>query len=170
MFARTKMMAALAALAIPGVAAAQEKPRLSEAEATAVARYAMPLVLEGFSEKCAASLDPTGYFGRDRSALMTRFSDNARGSFPAAKGALLKLVSTDDDTAFLRDLPDDAMEPLARAFVPRMVADKIEAESCGDIERAMELLAPLPAENMTAIVGLFVARMTEPKDDAATDG
>jgi hypothetical protein len=65
-------------------------------------------------------------------------------------------------------MPDSALRPFIDAMISSMVATKIKADNCADVERGLELLAPLPPENIAGIIG-FVIELSD-KDKAPKAG
>jgi hypothetical protein len=54
-------------------------------------------------------------------------------------------------------------------MVKNLVAEQLRSQDCGDIERGLEILDPLPADNMAQMVGFFfeIGAREEAKEEAA---
>jgi hypothetical protein len=66
-------------------------------------------------------------------------------------------------SAIVANLPDDALRPFVDALVGQMIAKEIKGDSCGKIERMLELVSPLPTENVGGLIA-FIAEVAEIKD------
>ena len=157
-------IAAIAAFALPASAQAQD---MSPAAMQAAVRYSLPHLLSGVRATCGSKLSADGYLATEGDALLARFSHGSDAAWPAAKTALMQLGAKDEKGmgAMLGQMPDSALKPFVDATISTMVATKLKAENCGDVERGLELLAPLPPENIAGLVG-FVIEMAE-RDDKA---
>jgi hypothetical protein len=60
-------------------------------------------------------------------------------------------------------LPEESLRPFVDGLVGQMIAGEIKPDSCGKIERGLELLAPLPPENVAGLFA-FIAELTELKN------
>jgi len=159
-------LAALALLAAPAVAQAA-KPDVRPATAQAAARYALPHLLSGLRATCGPKLAPSGYLARNGESLQARFAQGADAAWPAARVALMQFGSQDKSgmAKMMDQMPDSALKPFVDATISAMVATKLRVENCADVERGLELLAPLPPENIAGLVGFFV-EMAEREDKA----
>jgi hypothetical protein len=72
------------------------------------------------------------------------------------KGSAGSAGGNEDMGAMLAALPEDALRPFVDALVGQMIAGEIKPDSCGKIERGLELLSPLPAENVGGLVAFIV--------------
>lgn len=152
-------VAALAALTVPATAPAEE---MSPAAMQAAVRYSLPHLLSGLRASCGAKLSPKGYLATRGDALLASFAQGSEEAWPAAKTALMELGAKDKNGMgqMLGQMPDSALKPFVDATISTMVATKLKRENCGDVERGLELLAPLPPENIAGLVG-FVIEMAE---------
>ena len=159
-------IAAAAALFLPATAQAEET---SPAAVQAAVRYSLPHLLSGVRASCGPKLSANGYLATQGDALLARFSQGSEAAWPAAKTALMQLGAKEEKGmgAMLGQMPDSALKPFVDATISTMVATKLKPENCGDVERGLELLAPLPPENIAGLVG-FVIEMAE-RDDKKKD-
>ncbi|WP_126174873.1 hypothetical protein [Tsuneonella rigui] len=159
-------IAAAAALFLPATAQAEE---MSPAAVQAAVRYSLPHLLSGVRASCGPKLSANGYLATQGDALLARFSQGSEAAWPAAKTALMQLGAKEEKGmgAMLGQMPDSALKPFVDATISTMVATKLKPENCGDVERGLELLAPLPPENIAGLVG-FVIEMAE-RDDKKKD-
>ena len=70
-----------------------------------------------------------------------------------------------DMSAMLEMMGDEALRPFVDSLIASMVAQEIKPDSCGDIERGLEILDPLPAENVADLIGFAVEMAQRDKAD-----
>lgn len=166
---RTIALAAAAlALIAPQVAAAADGTCLTPREATAVAAYAMPSVIGGATQRCAATLGKDSWIAVNGQSLAQRYADRKAAVWPEAKAALVKLAGSASDPAMdaLKALPDATIQQMADTMVASGVAEKLPVARCGMIDRFLSLISPLPPENTAELVALtlgIVSRGDNPK-------
>ena len=165
---RFAAIAALAALTLPATAQAQTE--MTPEATQAAVRYALPHLLAGVRSTCGPKLSRDGYLAKNGAALLARYSQGSEAAWPAARSALMEFGSekNSDMTQMFAQMPDSALRPFIDAMISSMVATKIKADNCADVERGLELLAPLPAENIAGIIG-FVIELSD-KDKAPKAG
>ncbi len=163
------LLAGLAAVAVPATAQAPAKPvpQLDPREVSSAVRYAMPLALQGVYSTCGAALPAQGYLRSNRADLTTRFAQASEGQWSGARSVIMQFMDREggNDVSFMRDMPDDALKPFVDAMVTQLVAKEIKPAQCTDIERIMEQLDPLPAENLANLMGVVIDLAL--KDDRA---
>ena len=88
-------------------------------------------------------------------------------SWPGALRLIKAFAAKDSDdgeadpiAAIIDSVPADALRPFVDAMVLQMVAGEIKPDSCDKIERGVELIAPLPPENVTGLL-TFIAEQTK---------
>ncbi|MFT4026535.1 MAG: hypothetical protein QM676_07015 [Novosphingobium sp.] len=140
---------------VPGLAQAVEPPCLTAREFTDLSTYALPSIITGTAEKCAASLGPDAFLKRSGSALASRYAAGRPAAWPGAKAAFLKLSGREAADLF-KNLPDDKLQPLANTLVEGLIAQQIPSERCRTIDTAVRLLAPLPPQNTAELIALAV--------------
>lgn len=154
------------ALALPAAATAQTaKQCLTPKEAQGLVSFALPEIITSVSSKCAPSLGPDGYLTRSGADLASRYRVAAKASWPAAKLAMRKFMDVDAD--FMNNLPDEALKGFFGAGVSTAVVKDVNPAQCGDIDRIVKVLAPLPPENMSQLVGIVLELTARPPAQAA---
>lgn len=156
-----RMTAFAAALltAVSGTAHAAASPLcLTPGEFTSLATYALPSMISGTTQRCATQLGANAYLRRNGSDLVARYAQRKATSWPGAKAAFLKLsASTNADANnLIRNLPDTSMQPMLDSLMEGMVSQRIPLDRCTSVDRAISLLAPLPAENTAELIALAV--------------
>lgn len=155
---RLSLFIAALLAAAPGIANAAQPPCLSSAEFTSLASYALPSIITGTGQRCAAALEPGAWLPRNGSALASRYAKNKANAWPGAKAAFLKLSSTTNSDAnkLFRDMPDASLQQILDATMEGMVSQKIPLDRCNAIDKVVRLLAPLPPENTAELIGIVV--------------
>ena len=156
----TAAISGIALLAATPVSA-QENSRdadLSADQITAGVRYFMPQLLGVVQDKCAGSLESDGYLATNGDALLEKFSEGSDEYWADARGIFMSFAmeggAEADSLAVFSQLPDESLKPLIDAMIPLELGKRIKTRDCGSIERVMETLDPLPAENFAEFVGV----------------
>ena len=163
-------MLALAALATAQGAQAQQRACVNAADFADGVIYAMPLAFDATRTACANRLDRSGFIATRGDAYIADFRAGQNRAWPGALRLLKTFMEKPGDStpeadmsAIIANLPDDALRPFVDALVGQMIAKEIKGDSCGKIERVLELVSPLPTENVGGLVA-FIAEVTELKD------
>lgn len=157
---RALALIATATLALTPIAAqAAEPPCLTAAEFSALSSYALPSIITGTADRCAATLPASAWLRRNGSELATRYAVAKPAAWPAAKAAFLKLggSSANAEAAnLLRSLPDTSLQPMFDTLIAGMIGQQLPTERCGMVDRVVRLLAPLPPENTAELIAVLV--------------
>jgi hypothetical protein len=158
--------AGVLSVALPTMATAQTaKQCLTPKEAQGLVSFALPDVITSISTKCAPSLGPDSYLSRSGTDLAGRYRVVADTSWPSAKLAVRKFM--DADATFLNSLPDDVLKGILTAGISTAIVKDVKTTQCGNINRIVQVLAPLPAENMSQLVGIVLELSSRPPAQAA---
>jgi len=156
---------AFAALASATAAQAQTPPCIQPADLADAVVYVMPVAYDAARTSCQGRFAAAGFVAREGDAYIAAFRDRQDKAWPGAFRALKTFMADDgqakgtkdaDMAAMIGTLPEDALRPFVDALVGQMIAAEIKPDSCGRIERAMELLSPLPSENLGGLVAFIV--------------
>lgn len=157
---------ALAALTSATAAQAQQRACIAPADMTDAIIYAMPVAYDAAQTTCADRFATDGFMAREGDAWVATFREGQDKAWPGAlrviktfmaDDAAAKGTGGDDISAMISAMPDDALRPFVEAMVGQMIAKEIKPESCGMIERAVELLSPLPGENIGGLVAFVLS-------------
>ena len=176
---RPKMFApvlALAALASASTAQAQQQACVNAADLGDAVIYAMPIAYDAVSTSCARQLGANGFIARDGARFIKTFRAKQDKAWPGAFRLIKTFMAQDqkgteagasdaDITAMIAALPEESLRPFVDGLVGQMIAEEIKPDSCGKIERGMELLSPLPADNLGGLFA-FVAELADLKNPA----
>lgn len=160
--------AAMASLSLMLLAApAQAQPEPGGTGIQSAVRYGLPALFAGFRATCSAELADDGYVARNADRLAAKFAQGADAHWPAARETLFMLGQDEGmDREMLREMPDDALKPFVTALLQQMVATEVKPAQCPDIERGLELIDPLPADNIAGVIGFMVEMAEHDKDGA----
>lgn len=144
---------ALATLFNASATAAQTEACLSEAEGTAVFAAMLPDLIDGLRDKCAAHLPPDAYIVKNGDAMIARYKLVADQRWPIAKQAFGRIAG---DAEMADKLPDEYFRPMLGSMIGGELVKDVKAEDCGGANRLIENLAPLPPENVAALIGAIL--------------
>ena len=140
---------ALAALAMPATAIAQQADCVSRAESQAVTANLLPPLLESAAERCGPKLGASSYLARNADRLSQRLTPLADRSLPATVGAFERIGGN--------PLPDNpALLDFGRTMIAQGITKDLDTASCDVIDRLTRELAPLPPENFANVFALFL--------------
>ncbi|WP_374405742.1 hypothetical protein [Pelagerythrobacter sp.] len=152
---------ALAGLAQPALA--QTADCVNQADVEQAAIYAMPSLYAGFTARCAASLPTDGFIATRGEAFIAPYRQRQSAAWPGAKALLDTFASSGkasseigEISSLLGTMPDEALRPFVDALVQQKLAEDIKLQDCGKVERAIELLSPLPPENTGGLVAMLL--------------
>jgi hypothetical protein len=163
---------ALAALATATTAQAQQQACVNAADLGDAVLYAMPIAYDAVGTSCARQLKTDGFIARDGARFIQTFRDKQNQAWPGAFRLIKTFMAQDkaaeggsqgDMTAMISALPEESLRPFVDGLVGQMIAEEIKPDSCGKIERGLELLAPLPADNIAGLFA-FVAELADVKN------
>lgn len=163
---------ALAALAIAQTAQAQQPACVDAADLGDAAVYAMPIAFDAAQTACANRLTRDGFMATGGENFIAQFRAGQDKAWPGAF-RLIKTFMADEagakgesDDGFktmIAALPEDALRPFVDGLVGQMIVGEIKGDSCAQIERGLELIAPLPTQNVGGLFA-FIAEMADLKN------
>jgi len=162
---------ALAALATSQTALAQQQACVAPADLSDAVVYAMPIAFDAARTACSNRLSRDGFMATRGDAYIDAFRAEQNEAWPGAFRFLKAFMdkeggeggSSPEMGAMLSSMPEEALRPFVDALVGQMLAAEIKGDTCGKIERGLELLSPLPAENIGGLVA-FIVEMTDMKN------
>ena len=170
---------AFAALA-QGQAASAQQACVPPADMSDTIIYALPIAYDAARTSCAKQFATNGFVARGGDKFMAGFRARQNAAWPGAMRTMQAFISSQQDSAkpgagdldlaaLAKSLPPEALRPLVDGLMGQMIAGEIKPEACGKIERALELLSPLPVDNVAGLMGflLEIAEVNEPSICAA---
>jgi hypothetical protein len=156
----------LIAAAVVNLAPPQKAPPcLTQAQVEAMTLFALPPLLEGAAKACAATLPANSYLMNGGRTLSQSLAAESSSHWASASSAVTTLGG--------KDFPAGLSESTARGLIHDLVLNGLSTpkgqEQCGRIDRAADLLSPLPPRNLAGLIvlGVEIATAEEAKDMAA---
>jgi hypothetical protein len=150
------MRGIIAGLALLGAQAGQaaEPPRcLTRAQINDATLFVLPSVLDALATKCRAALPANAYLLNGGQALSRRLTATSGDHWQGAVSIVARLARKKQ---FPTDISPDTARALIRDALTNEALNKLKAADCGRINEALDILAPLPPENIGRIVALFI--------------
>ncbi|MFM7348789.1 MAG: hypothetical protein ACKO01_04800 [Erythrobacter sp.] len=172
-------LAALAALASAQAAQAQQQACVAAGDLADAVTYALPLAYDGVRTTCTNRLTRKGFIATRGDAYMDQFRSRQNKAWPGAFRVLKTFMAGEDEgkagtggsdiTELIAGMPDTAVRPFVDSLIGQMVAEEIKPADCGKIERGLEVLSPMPADDLGPLVGFLfeVSGMKNPEICAA---
>lgn len=126
----------------------------------ALITYALPSLIEGIARKCSGTLAPDAFLRTSSGALAERYRADSERHWPMARSAVLSMAGQE-----LGGLGEDTEKAMVTSMVGIGIASAIEPKDCGDVNDAVELLSPLPADNLGRLTAMLA--IIGSKDDKA---
>ena len=159
----------LAGLALVSAQGAQAQQACIEpADLDDTIRYAIPILYDATMTTCADQYAPDGFMMRDGEAFADSFRALQSEAWPGTVRVIQTFAAGDEEgddliASMLTAMPEDTLRPFVDTLVTQMVSEEIKPDTCGKIERALELIAPLPPENVSGLV-TFIVEQVRPDD------
>ncbi|MEP2736375.1 MAG: hypothetical protein ABJP34_08750 [Erythrobacter sp.] len=150
---------AMCALAQPQMAMAQSC--IEEKDFADATVYALPLIADAFSQKCGSELSADGFMATKGDAFLAPYRAQQDANWPATL-KVLKAFGADGGGPegvgdLIASLPEESLRPFIDAIIGTMVAKDMKLKDCGKIERGIELMSPLPPENVGGLLSFVIS-------------
>lgn len=149
---------AMAALVSAQSAQAQQAPCVEPDDLTDMITYAMPIAYDAAMGSCSESYSANSFMRNGGTEFIERFRSQQDAAWPGALRVMQVFIasssSSGDDamTGMISALPEEQLRPFIDGIAQQMIGEQIKPDVCSDIEEGLELVAPLPVENVS---GLF---------------
>ena len=161
---------ALASLATAQTAQAQAQACVNPADLSDAVVYVMPIVFDAVGSACANRLSADGFMATRGEDYIAQFRAKQDRSWPGAFRFLKTITEKEggngkDDQMgeVMSSMPEEALRPFVDAMFGQKIAEEIKGENCSKIERGLELLSPLPVDNVGGLIA-FVAELSDLKN------
>lgn len=122
--------------------------------------HAVPALVEGIATSCAPHLAAQGYLATRGAEFAAPYVALQDSRWPGTLRVFLAMSAGgkggSEASEMMAELPQDALRPLVDAMVAQEIGKGLKPADCTKIERAMELLAPLPPENFGGLVSFLL--------------
>jgi len=157
---------ALAALASAQTAQAQEQGCVAPADLSDAVVYAMPIAFDAARTACANRLTRGGFMATEGDNYIAQFRSQQDKAWPGAFRMIKTFMadenkggadaSSADISTMIANMPEGALRPFLDALIGQMIAEEIKPDGCAKIERGLELISPLPTNNVGALVAFII--------------
>lgn len=161
---KTSIFTAIAALtALTGAQAAEAKQACyASADLADTAIYMMPIAFDAAKSVCSKQFKPNGFMIKSGDKFIAPFRTKQAKSWPGAFRVMKVQISQrsfsgmrgSDVVGLLSSAPESTVRPMVDSMLGQMIAGEIKPAHCSRIERGMELLSPLPSDNVAALFPL----------------
>ena len=177
-FRTIAVAAALASLGHP--LAAQSSACVQPEDLADTVTYAMPLFLQGLQSKCATALPADSFILSQGESFAQSFEPLRDEAWPGARRTLMRFIESEAAAAedsegadattagfvqILSSLDGDELRPFVDGIGVQLIAEEIKPATCGDIEKVLPLLAPLPPQNYGGLVSAIFGLVSEGESD-----
>lgn len=154
-------LAALAALASAQAAEAQQKACIAPADLADAVTYAMPIAFDAVRKTCANRLARSGFVANGGEAFIAQFRSRQSAAWPGALRTLRVFMAGQEEGgtdvgALIAGMPEASVRPFVDGLVGQLLGEEIKPQDCAKIERGLELISPMPAENVGPLVAFLV--------------
>jgi hypothetical protein len=147
--------AALTALTSAQAAEAQQSCYAS-ADLTDTAIYMLPIAYDAAKSACGKQLEPSGFMAQSGDEFVAPFRAKQARSWPGAfrvmkrqlEGRSFSGMSGASIVNLLSSAPASTVRPMVDGMLGQAIVEEIKPKDCPRIERGIELLSPLPSENV----------------------
>jgi len=149
-----KIAATLALLSAGQAQAAATDQCLTRPELRGMIAYVLPSVVNSAATRCSTGAATDSFFASRAPQLLAELEPARVAAFPMARQAFKKFGGDKDRStmAIFDALPEEVFRPIVEAVVTEKIGGSIKPESCGDIDRIMKTIAPLPSANVTDLL------------------
>jgi hypothetical protein len=166
---------AFVALASAQTAQAQQQACVAQTDLADTVVYAMPLAFDAVRTSCTNRLARNGFIASRGEAYIAQFRGSQTRAWPGAFRVLKSFMAGqgqaeagaggEDITRLLAGMPDSTVRPFVDGLIGQMIAEEIKPNDCGKIERGLEVISPMPAENVGPLIAFLfeIADMKNPE-------
>lgn len=158
---KTSILATVAAIgALSGAQAVQaQQACYASADLTDTAIYMLPIAYDAAKSACGKRLKPNGFMAKSGDKFVAPFRAKQAKSWPGAFRVMKRQIAGrkfggmngSDVVNLLASAPASTVRPMVDGMLGQTIAGEIKPADCSRIERGMELLAPLPADNVASL-------------------
>jgi len=127
--------------------------------------YAVPLAYDAAMRQCVGEYSQESFMRTGAVEFVDQFRSKQDAAWPGTLRLMQVFMAqqgAEDGGAdpaingMLNALPEESLRPFVDGIAEQLIGDEIKPETCGEIERGLELLAPLPPENVAGLVSFVV--------------
>lgn len=133
-------------------AAAEAQPCLTEAEAQSLITAVLPDVFQQLGRTCSTVLPETATLRGGLPPLVARYQAPADLAWPQAMAAFGKIGGKD-----MAGIDPKLLRPMMGPMIGGAIAQDIKPRDCPTIDRALNLMSPLPPANTAGLIVLLAS-------------
>ena len=130
-------------------------------EVEALALVMMPEALTAVAQACTASLPESALLRRTGAQIFERYRALSAPSMARAQQAFAKISGQANG----KDVSEIGLDMMKAMVVP-MLTEAVEAKDCGAINHMIELLEPLPPENLAGMISTILQLVARKEADS----
>jgi hypothetical protein len=142
-------------------AAAEAAPCLTETEAQALITAVLPDIFQQLGRTCSAALPENAILRGGLPPFVARYQAPADLAWPQAVGALTKIGGKD-----IAGVDPKLLRPMMGPMIATGITNDIKPRDCPTINRAIELMAPLPPVNTAGLIVLLASAANKDKKES----
>ncbi len=128
---------------------------LNRDEVHGLVAYVLPDALDATLTTCSPKLGPDSFLARRGPKLAETLRTGKNAIWPQARSAFFKFGG--EHTAELAKLKDATVRTMVDDLMSQKLAPAIKPSICGDVERILAPLEPLPTDNLVAFLSAIVS-------------
>ncbi|MGZ8283299.1 MAG: hypothetical protein ACXWUN_10170 [Allosphingosinicella sp.] len=158
------MHALLVAALLVSQSAPQERPCITPEEAGAMAVTLLPSLVDSVSQRCRPHLGAGAFLGNGSLEWTARLRRDAGSRRELALQGIGKIGGATAPTGVGAEATFDFFAQM----MANLLASDLDPAWCGDIDTIIRSLAPLPSDNLAALVGA-TARLAATAEDSSDE-
>ncbi|MEO0590837.1 MAG: hypothetical protein AAFZ11_09785 [Pseudomonadota bacterium] len=164
---RTLLASALAFTALGSAQAAQaQQACVAPEDAADAVVYVMPAAYDATLNSCKSEFNEETFLTSAEGSnfieqFRTQQDERWAGTFRFLK-VFIEAQSDGDEgmSEMIAAMPEESLRPFVDGILGQMIGEQIKTDTCGTIDRGVELLSPLPVENVGGLVA-FILELVE---------
>ena len=136
-------------------------PCVTGPEVEALALVMMPEALTAVAQACSGSLPESALLRRTGAPFFERYRAQSAPSMARAQTAFAKISGQANG----KDVSEIGLDMMKAMVVP-MLTEAVEAKDCGAINHMIELLEPLPPENLAGMISTILQLVARKEADS----
>lgn len=125
--------------------------------------YAMPAAYEATLKACDTEFDAGSFLrSADGQNFIEQFRTQRDERWDGTFRFLRTFMSAQGDGGdkgmadMISALPEESLRPFVDGLMGQLIGEQIKPDSCGKIDRGVELMSPLPADNVSGLVAFVL--------------
>jgi hypothetical protein len=147
----------LSAILSQSALAATTPACITTGEMRAGITFLVPTLIKAVKMKCATVLPGNAYLMTQGEALAARYHAPSSTTSPEFKSLVAKIAGSTE----LPELPGIKVEDIASAAILGGIQKDLKPAMCPDIDVAMALVDPLPADNMIGLLAFIGTKIVQ---------